>query len=172
MRLFLSSLLLIALLAGCASQAQQAPKATSKQQAETNKAAANKPATEAALVIVFRKTPCFGFCPHYEASIYADGRVSYEGFKYAPVEGKRELKLPIATIKTILDEARALHFTELPERYSQGTTDLPATSLTISPASGPTKTVTVEEGAPTELKNLLSYIEKQITDSLGASKNR
>ncbi|WP_375434508.1 DUF6438 domain-containing protein [uncultured Hymenobacter sp.] len=167
-------LLLVASLTGCASQAQQAPKAAkaaTKQKAKGN-TAASKPATEAAPVIVFRKTPCFGRCPHYEARIYADGRMRYEGFQYAPVEGKRELQLPVATVKTILDEARVLHFTELPERYTLGASDLPATSLTISPVGGPAKTVTAEEGVPADLKNLFDYIEKQITNSLGASNER
>ncbi|MBC8083809.1 MAG: hypothetical protein H7Z21_11405 [Hymenobacter sp.] len=169
----LFSFLLIFLLAGCARQSQQAPEAAKAATTKAKKTitTAQPPAT-ATPIIVFRKTPCFGTCPHYEAYIYADGRVRYEGFKYAPVEGRRELKLPLETVNTILAEARIARFAELPEKYSLGTTDLPATSLTLSPATGPAKTVTVEEGAPVELQNLLRYVEKQITDSLGASSER
>lgn len=163
MRFLLPSLLLTALLTGCASQTPNA--------AQTTKATAEQPAT-AGPVIVFRKTPCFGTCPHYEASIYADGRVSYEGFKYAPVEGKRELKMPIETVNNILAEAKAARFTELPEKYGAGISDLPSTSLTITPAAGPGKTVTVEGQAPVELQNLLSYVQKQVEESLGASATR
>jgi hypothetical protein len=169
MRSVLSSLLLMVLLIGCTSQAQQVPK-TSK--VATQKTAGSKPAVAVVPLIVFRKTPCLGTCPHYEASIYADGRVSYEGFKYAPVEGKRELKMPVESINTILAEAQAVRFAELPEHYSLGATDLPATSLTISPAAGPAKTVTVEGGAPIELNNLLTYIQKQVETSLGVSADR
>ncbi|MDF7813658.1 DUF6438 domain-containing protein [Hymenobacter sp. YC55] len=175
MRLLLSSFLLASLLASCASQAQQLPKApqtATKQKVKTDKAATSKPATEATPVIVFRKTPCFGYCPHYEARIYADGRMSYEGFEYAPVEGKREVRMPAATIKSILDKARALHFTELPEQYTLGTSDLPATSLTINPAKGTAKTVIAEEGVPADLKSFLDYVEKQVTNALGASTDR
>ncbi|HEX8428258.1 DUF6438 domain-containing protein [Hymenobacter sp.] len=172
---FLSSLLLIISLTGCTSQAQQAPKAAkaaNKQKAKTSTAGTTKPTAEATPIIVFRKTPCFGFCPHYEARIYADGRLSYEGFEYAPVEGKREVKLPVATVNTILAQAKKLHFLEMPERYTLGTADLPGTSLTISPAIGPAKTVTAEEGIPADFKNLLDYIEKQMKDALGASTDR
>ena len=175
MRLPLSFLLLAALLVSYVSQAQQAPKpaqAASKQKAKPNKAAAGKTAAEATPVIVFRKTPCFGYCPHYEARIYANGRMSYEGIEYAPVEGKREVPMPLATIKLIQDKARALHFNDLPERYTLGTSDLPATSLTISPTNGPAKTVIAEEGVPAELKEFLSYVEKQVTNALGASSDR
>jgi len=164
MRVILTSLLFAPLLTGCASQAQQAPK-------KVQPSAATQP-TAAGPVIVFRKTPCFGTCPHYEASIYADGRVSYEGFKYAPVEGKRELKMPVETVNTILAEAKAVRFTELREQYTLGTSDLPSTSLTITPRTGPAKTVTVEEGGPAELKNLLDYVQKQVEESLGASATR
>jgi hypothetical protein len=175
MRLLLSSLLLIISLTGCASQAQQAPKTTkaaTKQTTKTSSAAPNNPATEAAPIIIFRKTPCFSFCPHYEARIYADGRLSYEGFEYAPVEGKREAKLPITTVNTILAKAKTLHFTEMPERYTLGTADLPGTSLTISPTISPAKTVMAEEGIPADFKNFLDYIEKQVKDALGASTDR
>ncbi|WP_022822623.1 DUF6438 domain-containing protein [Hymenobacter norwichensis] len=163
MRFLLPSLLLAALLTGCASQKPSATQST--------KATAEQPAT-ANPVIVFRKTPCFGTCPHYEASIYADGRVSYEGFKYAPVEGKRELKMAIKTVNNILAEARAARFTELQENYAAGVSDLPSTVLTISPAIGPAKTVTVEGTAPVELQNLLSYVQKQVKESLEASATR
>lgn len=175
MRLPFFSLLLAALLTSCASQAQKAakpPQAASKQQAKTNKAATGNPIAEATPVIVFRKTPCFGYCPHYEARIYTDGRMSYEGIEYAPVEGKREVTMPLATIKLIQDKARALRFNELPERYTLGTSDLPATSLTINPVNGPAKTVIAEEGVPAELKEFLNYVEKQVTNALGASSDR
>jgi hypothetical protein len=163
MRFLLPSLLLITSLTGCASQT---PKA-----AQTTKVNAEQ-AVSAGPVIVFRKTPCFGTCPHYEASIYADGRVSYEGFKYAPVEGKRELKMAIETVNNILAEAKAARFTELQENYAAGVSDLPSTVLTISPATGPAKTITVEGKAPVELQNLLSYVQKQVEESLGASATR
>ncbi|UOG73784.1 DUF6438 domain-containing protein [Hymenobacter tibetensis] len=163
MRLLLPSLLLSILLASCTSQAPKAPQTTT---------ATTEQSTTAAPVIVFRKTPCFGTCPHYEASIYADGRVAYEGFKYAPVEGKRELKMPISTINSILAEAKAVGFAGLPDTYSAGVSDLPSTVLTLRPATGPAKTVTVEGNAPVELQNLLQHVQKQVEESLGASADR
>lgn len=166
MRVLFSSLLFVTLLGGCASQAQQASQKTQNATVQATQPASVAP------IIVFRKTPCFGTCPHYEASIYADGRVSYEGYKYAPVEGKRELKMPIATINNILVAAKAARFTELQENYAAGVSDLPSTVLILSPAGGPSKTVAVEGQAPVELRNLLSYVQKQLEESLGASAAR
>jgi Domain of unknown function (DUF6438) len=177
MRRFLPLLLLAASLTGCAAQAQQAPKSTKKATAtkagrKAKKAAPTATATQAAPAIIFSKTPCMGRCPHYTATIYPDGRVSYEGFQYAPVEGKREFRLPVATVNTILAQAREMNFAQMQKTYSDGATDLPATSLSIRQATGPATAVTVESNGPVELENLFRYIEKQITDGVGATADR
>lgn len=119
--------------------------------------------------IVFTKTPCLGTCPHYTATIYPDGRVSYEGFRYAPVAGKREIRISLSTLNTILAQAREINFADLKGRYTDGATDLPATTVTIKQANGPARKVSVESGEPAELKSLFRYIEKQITDGLGVT---
>jgi hypothetical protein len=172
MRSFLSSLLLAALLTNCAAQAQQAPKPVKKAAAVKPARKSKKAAPATAPAVMFSKTPCLGRCPHYNATIYPDGRVSYEGFRYAPVEGKREFKLPVSTVNTILAQARAINFAKLPKTYSDGASDMPSTSLSIRQAQGPATGVTVESDAPAELTNLLRYVEKQITDALGTTADR
>ncbi|WBA40123.1 DUF6438 domain-containing protein [Hymenobacter canadensis] len=168
----LLTLLLAASLCGCAAQAQQAPKpakkATAAKKPKKQKLKASAP-VEAAPAIIFSRTPCLGSCPHYTAAIYPDGRVQYEGFQHAPLEGKREFKISVSTVNTILFQAREMNFAKLPATYSDGATDLPATSLSIRQAEGPATAVSVESGAPAELTNLLRYVEKQITDGLGVT---
>ncbi|TGE15206.1 DUF6438 domain-containing protein [Hymenobacter elongatus] len=119
-----------------------------------------KKATEP--VMLFKRTPCFGPCPHYEATIYADGRVSYIGYRYVRLTGSHELKMPVATVTTILADARRLRFATYNERYSQGSTDLPSTILSIRQPNGMLKTVQAEEGTPSELTALLTYISNEI----------
>lgn len=176
MRLSSFSLLLALLLASTSTQAQQTTpskkaKATvAKQKVKTKQAkrVVKKP-VEVAPTIVFKKSPCMGRCPHYSASFYPDGRVVYEGFRYAPVEGKRELKISASTVATIRYQAETMHFDQMKPLYSQGATDLPTTTLTVRQLDGSTHTVQVEEGAPLELQNLLRYVEKQLTDGLGVT---
>ncbi|MCB2407613.1 DUF6438 domain-containing protein [Hymenobacter lucidus] len=120
-------------------------------------------------VIVFKRTPCFGRCPNYEATIYADGRVSYIGYRDVPLTGAHELKLPAATIKAILEDARRLNFATYDERYSQGSLDLPATVLSIRQDNGRLKTVQAEEGTPPELDELLKYIGAEIEKVSGST---
>ncbi len=176
MRLSSCSLLLALLLVAVSGHAQQAtpPRkakaAVVKQKAKAGKAkpVAGKPA-EAAPTIVFKKSPCMGRCPHYAASFYPDGRVVYEGFKFAPAPGKRELKISASTVATIRHEAETMRFSQMKPLYSQGATDVPTTTLTVRQLDGSTHTVQVEDGAPAELQNLLRYIEKQLTDGLGVT---
>lgn len=120
-------------------------------------------------VIVFKRTPCFGRCPNYEATIYADGRVSYIGYRDVPLTGAHEFRLPAATIKAILADARRLNFATYDERYSQGTLDLPATVLSIRQDNGQLKTVQAEEGTPPELDALLKYIGAEIEKVSGSA---
>jgi hypothetical protein len=123
-------------------------------------------------VIVFKRTPCFGTCPHYEATIYADGRVSYVGYRYVALTGPHELQLPKGIVNAILDDARRLNFATYDERYSQGSTDLPATVLSIRQASGQLKTVQAEEGTPPELEALLKYISTEIEKVSGGTSDK
>ncbi|PJJ48054.1 DUF6438 domain-containing protein [Hymenobacter chitinivorans] len=138
----------------------------------TKKPAAAKPATkkvEAVPVIVFKRTPCFGTCPHYEATIFSDGHVTYIGYRYVPLTGPHELKLPVATVNTILDEARRLNFATYEERYSQGSTDLPATILSIRQPNGQLKTVQAEEGTPPELEAFMKSVAAEIEKVSGGT---
>ncbi|TGE22404.1 hypothetical protein E5K00_19380 [Hymenobacter aquaticus] len=117
---------------------------------------------DSAPVFVFKRTPCFGTCPHYEATVYADGRVSYTGYGYVKRTGTHEFRLPQNVVNTVLDDARRLNFSTYEERYSQGSTDLPATVLSIRQPNGQLKTVQAEEGTPPELDSLLKYISTEI----------
>ncbi|UOQ71966.1 DUF6438 domain-containing protein [Hymenobacter cellulosilyticus] len=124
---------------------------------------------EAVPVIVFKRTPCFGTCPHYEATIFSDGHVSYIGYRYVPLTGPHEMKIPLATVNKILDDARRLNFATYEERYSQGSTDLPATILSIRQANGQLKTVQAEEGTPPELETLLKFVGAEIEKVSGGT---
>jgi len=178
MRCFLPAFLLIVgldTLPACTVNNQPAStKATTTSQTTTPQGTSSTQASDPknAPSIVFGKTPCLGTCPHYTATIYPDGRVSYEGFQFAPTEGKREFKISASTVNTILAQARDIKFAEFKDHYTDGATDLPTTSLSIRQANGTTKAVSVESSAPAELTNFFRYIEKQITDGLGVTADK
>ena len=172
MRLFFAPLLLAAMLSACAVEAQQPTKSHStKQKAKQMKPkTAAKASVAAEPVIVFRRTPCYGTCPHYEATIYPDGRVQYEGLQYAPVEGKREFKLPMAVVNRIRQDADQMGFFQMKERYPTRFTDMPSTFLTIRRPDGTMKLVQAEDNIPPSLQKLFDYIHAEIVKGLGAPK--
>ncbi|MBC6612172.1 hypothetical protein H8B15_14685 [Hymenobacter sp. BT507] len=132
-----------------------------------------KPAAKDAPVMVFRKTRCFGTCPAYNATVYADGRVAYEGLDFVPLKGKHELRLPVTVIDQTLKKANILDFSQLQSHYLSGVSDLPSTYLTLTLADGTQKTVQAEltNNTPAELKELLTYLTEQFS-KITASETR
>ncbi|TGD78835.1 DUF6438 domain-containing protein [Hymenobacter wooponensis] len=175
MRQLLPTLLLAASLASCAAQTprastSKAPATKTKQSAKRMPTATTKAPVAAQPVIVFRRTPCFGTCPHYEASFYSDGRLQFEGFAYAPAEGKRELQLPPAVITRILQDAEKIGFFQMREEYPTNFSDMPSTILTIRQPNGTTKTVQAEENFPPSLQKLFDSIDQEVVKAFEVTK--
>ena len=149
------------------AKAKTKPKAAATKSAPATKPVAKDKEAEEAPVIVFKKTPCYGTCPHYEATIYPDGRVAYMGYRNVPKLGAAQLQLPPAVVGNVLSQARDLNFAGLQDLYSKGATDMPATIITIIQPDGKPKTVQVEEGAPQPLKDLLKYLGDELEKQIG-----
>lgn len=124
--------------------------------------AAAAPTPPAAPVLVFERTPCFGTCPAYVASIFADGRVEYEGRRFVLVRGKQTFRLPPDTVAALLAEARRIGFSQLDERYAGLTSDLPATSITVHPTGQPGKSVFASENIPVGLQAYIQYLGRRL----------
>jgi len=146
--------------------AQKATVQKTKSKKVSKKAAATpakKPAPiEAGPVITFERTPCFGTCPSFTMQVYADGRVSYEGRRFVSIEGKKDFKLPTATVADLLRQAKESHFEKFEGHYSSGTTDLPSTIIGVQQPDGKLKTVAVEDGAPENVRELFTYFGTQL----------
>ncbi|AHJ96637.1 DUF6438 domain-containing protein [Hymenobacter swuensis] len=119
--------------------------------------------------MVFGRTPCLGRCPHFTARIFADGRVQYEGFRYAPVEGQREVRLSPETVRNLLQAADQIGFRQLSTTYGSGASDMPSTALTITYPDGTRKSVRAEDNVPAELQKLFTLINAQVEKALGVS---
>ncbi|RPD50383.1 hypothetical protein DNI29_06200 [Hymenobacter sediminis] len=165
-------LLLLPFLLACSTQAQQPTRSkatlSTHTKAKHKQTAAGKPATATQPVITLERTPCFGRCPHYRAHIFPDGRVQYEGFRYAPTEGKAEFRLPLATVQKILQQADEIGFQQLQNEYTGEISDLPSTILTIRYGTT-TKTVKAEQGAPASLRELLAFVSTEVESNVGSS---
>lgn len=119
-------------------------------------------------VLVFQRTPCYGTCPSYTATIFADGRVEYDGQRFVNLLGKHTLSLPLATVQQMLAEAKRIDFNKLQEKYSGNTSDLPATIITVHPVGQPAKAVYAEEDIPANLQGYIKYLQSKIDPLSGA----
>ena len=108
---------------------------------------------------VFTKGACLGPCPSYTATVWADGRVLYNGQANVPRLGTFSLRMAPATVAMLLQQAKNLYFNELPGHYASGATDIPATTLTIYQTKGRRKTVVVEDNAPDEVNALFGNVD-------------
>jgi hypothetical protein len=127
------------------------------------------PSPEAEPVLVFKRTPCFGLCPTYTATIFADGRVAYEGQRYVPLLGKHTLSLPPATVTQLLAEAKKIHFEQLQDRYAGNTSDLPATIITVRQPGTAAKAVYAEENIPENLQGYINYLKAKLDPLAGVN---
>jgi hypothetical protein len=141
--------------------AQKTTVQKTKTQKASKKAAKKQAPTETGPVITFERTPCFGTCPSYMMQVYADGRVAYEGRRFVAVEGKKDLKLPAATVADMLQQAKNAHFETFEQKYASGATDLPSTIVAIRQPDGTLKQVAVEGTPPESVRELFTYLSSQ-----------
>lgn len=78
--------------------------------------------------IKLERTTCFGYCPAYSVTLYADGRVVYEGKSQVRVNGIHEKKIPMQRIQEIVRQAEFIDYFSLP----QSTPRVPDVPLAIT----------------------------------------
>ncbi|QKG58641.1 hypothetical protein GKZ68_19610 [Hymenobacter sp. BRD128] len=120
-------------------------------------------------VLVYQRTPCYGRCPAYTATIYADGRVEYDGQRFVPLLGKHTLSLPPAQVAELLAEAKRINFSSLADRYAGHTSDLPATIITVHPVGQPLHAVYASEGIPENLQGYINYLNGHLDPLAGVN---
>jgi hypothetical protein len=120
-------------------------------------------------VLVYQRTPCYGRCPAYTATIFADGRVEYDGQRFVPLLGKHTLSLPPATVADLLAEAKRINFSALADRYSNNTSDIPATIITVHPVGQPLHAVYASENIPANLQGYINYLSGRLDPLAGVN---
>ena len=85
----------------------------------------------ATVEIILERTLCFGWCPEYTVIIDGSGRVHYTGRQYVKVIGRRESRIPEATVRALVDDFRTDGFFALESSYHDGWSDLPSNYVTL-----------------------------------------
>src|ERR1700682_5266105 len=71
-------------------------------------------------------TDCYGGCPVYSLTIYADGRVLYVGQKGVKMKGEAESRTPLEKIKELIAAFKKINYFDLEDRYVSRSKDCPS----------------------------------------------
>lgn len=85
------------------------------------------------LEIKLARTACYGTCPVYELTIYADGKVIFEGKQNVRVQEKAEGQISQEQVKQIIDEFEKADYFSLNDQYKNAQDGCP-TFWTDSPS--------------------------------------
>ncbi|MBB6611894.1 hypothetical protein H7F15_12655 [Pontibacter sp. Tf4] len=109
-------------------------------------------------LLVYRKSPCYGPCPAYEATIYSTGKVLFAPFKYTPVTDTITFQLSEKELKKLQTNLDKLNYSKLQKLYKTSWTDMPATHLYFYQSGKEVKHIKHQEGGPEELIRFIDEV--------------
>jgi hypothetical protein len=92
------------------------------------------------LVVTFERGPCFGACPVYTLTVFADGSVAYNGVAFVLAEGNQQSSLASEEVDHLYQIIVEADFFGLQDRYEVAVSDLPSLLTTVA-MDGQAKTV-------------------------------
>ncbi|WP_181163606.1 DUF6438 domain-containing protein [Pontibacter mangrovi] len=113
-------------------------------------------------LLLFQKTPCFGTCPAYNATLYTDGSIAYVGLRYVPIKDSLQLQLPEKEFLELRKALQELNYPSLQKTYLSSYTDLPSTYLTFYENGKEQKRVKHQQDGPKALQDFITTLHEQI----------
>lgn len=120
------------------------------------------PQEKAFVVASIKRTACYGKCPVYEAKVFSNGLVLFEGEKYADKDGLYEAYILEDQIDNLIAQADSIAFFDMAAVYpSKGFKlhDLPSTHIFIKKEEDE-KTVVNNHAAPKKLRAYELYFDE------------
>lgn len=85
------------------------------------------------VLISLSKSVCFGECPSFDFTVYANGTAIYHGKKFVKRKGKYKAIISAAKINQLLNEASDAEFFSLKDKYdNEYITDLPTVTTFLN----------------------------------------
>ena len=112
-------------------------------------------------VLTIEKTPCFGRCPTYKASIYEDGTMLFEGKQFVTKEGTYEFQASAEQVAQWLEEARQMGYFQWEDEYPTQTTDIPSTITSVH-LYGQTKQIVAIDNVPPALRAFQQQLHEAV----------
>jgi len=100
---------------------------------------------------------CFGACPVYTGTVYADGKIVYEGQTNTERKGTFSGKIPQAVLCSLVTEVQKNKLMTSREKYIDNVPDAPVTTITITDR-GRTMVISYNMGSPEPLRELGSLM--------------
>ncbi len=117
------------------------------------------------IVISLKKTPCIGQCRVFEATIYRNGQVVFDGKSYVPKLGRHTTVVSEIFIKKIQEKALELRFFDLSGNYPLSSDpileDFPTVITYLRVGEGG-KLIENNYDAPRQLIEFERYLEREI----------
>lgn len=128
-------------------------------------------------VITLERTVCFGSCPIYNLTIYSDGRVLYQGFRFVKRKGKAVGRISRKALDALVQEFTNNEYFGLYDAYVPGSpgcpqvaTDLPS-AITSLDLNGSKKSVRHYHGcAGLSALKVLTELEAHIDAAVNSKK--
>ncbi len=73
--------------------------------------------------VTLSRSGCYGTCPSYEVTLYADGRVEWQGHSFVAAAGERKYQVPEAEARRLIESFQSAEVQGLCGDYSRGVTD-------------------------------------------------
>lgn len=112
--------------------------------------------------LLFQKTPCFGICPSYEATIHENGSIRYVGWEHVPVIDTVTFQFSPEEMKELRQEVERLDYPSLKDTYLTDWSDMPSTISTFYKSGKEVKRVKHQEGGPQSLLDFQENLHQRI----------
>jgi|GEM_PF-330428 hypothetical protein len=110
--------------------------------------------------IEMSKAPCFGSCPVFKLSIYANGIAVYEGERFTEKVGVYAKKLDPVAFQSLIKAFEEANLWQYPSIFRSEIPDLPTITIIWTDAEGNTKEIKGKEGRPQEVIELENMLDK------------
>ncbi len=121
-------------------------------------------ATDAAsriLIASMQRTSCYGKCPEFEAKVFGNGLVLYDGKAHVAREGLYEAYVLQAQIDSLMSQAEQLSYFDMAQKYPKSgyiMGELPSTITYVKQGAKEHK-ITNNHNAPKSLQKYEAYFE-------------
>lgn len=121
---------------------------------------------ESLLVASLERTTCYGNCPYYEAKVYSNGVVIYNGRKNVEYLGLHESRLSQQQIQALQDKAKSVGYIHLENKYPTkglGIIDFPVCITSVVEGENK-KMVYNRNDAPQRLVEYQNFFDELLED--------